>query len=166
MLKLPLNYYDESGRILPPRWLYALLLLLCADWALFIFSLASRSQTDVLLHFFYPHAKSLLVGLVTSVPSLLALLLLSQRERLWSKGLIAWRRWFIPLLLSGVGALLLSQIVYAITHHWAFELITAIRLVMSAIGFYIIAKSRHLRWMVEDWQHPNEQVDSNKTGKS
>jgi len=165
MLKLPLKYYDESGRILPPRWLYALLLLLCADWALFIFSLASRSQTDVLLHFFYPHSKSLLIALVTSVPALLSLLLLSQRERLWKKGLISWRRWFIPCLLLGVGALLISQIVYAITHHWAFELITAIRLVMSVIGLYTIAKSRHLRWMVEDWAYPNVQDDSNETAK-
>lgn len=165
MLKLPLKYYDESGRILPPRWLYALLLLLCADWALFIFSLASRSHTDTLLHFFYPHSKSLLFALVTSVPALLSLLLLSQRERLWKKGLISWRRWFIPLLLCGVVALLTSQVVYAITHHWAFELITAIRLVLSIIALYTIAKSRHLRWMVDDWEHPNIQADSKENVK-
>ena len=59
MLKLPLSYYDESGRILPPRWLYSVFILLCIDWLAFIFSLASRTQTSELLAFFYPQKESL-----------------------------------------------------------------------------------------------------------
>ena len=89
MLKLPLTFYDESGRILPPRWLYSVFILLCIDWLAFVFSLASRTQTSELLTFFYPQKETLGLGLAASLPVLIALSLVSQRDRLWKKGFLA-----------------------------------------------------------------------------
>ena len=89
MLKLPLTFYDESGRILPPRWLYSVFILLCIDWLAFVFSLASRTQTSELLTFFYPQKETLGLGLAASLPVLIALSLVSQRDRLWKKRLFS-----------------------------------------------------------------------------
>ncbi len=155
MLKLPLSCYDESGRILPPRWLYAVFILLCIDWLAFIFSLASRTQTSDLLAFFYPQKESLGIGLVASLPVLLALVLVSQRERLWKKGYTSWRRLVIPLAQFGVLLLLNTQLYYAMHHHWGFEAITGVKIVFYGVALYAISKSRHLRWMIEDWEAPN-----------
>ena len=155
MLKLPLSCYDESGRILPPRWLYAVFILLCIDWLAFIFSLASRTQTSGLLTFFYPQKESLGLGLAASLPVLLALVLVSQRDRLWKKGYIGWRRLIIPLAQLGVLLLLNVQLYYAMHHHWGFEVITGVKIVFYGVALDAISKSRHLRWMIEDWEAPN-----------
>lgn len=155
MLKLPLAFYDESGRILPPRWLYSVLILLCIDWLAFIFSLASRTQTSELLAFFYPQKETLGLGLAASLPVLIALSLVSQRDRLWKKGYLAWRKWVVPLVQLGVLALLSVQLYYAMHHHWGFEFITGVKIVYYSIALYAISKSRHLKWMVEDWETPN-----------
>lgn len=155
MLKLPLTFYDESGRILPPRWLYSVFILLCIDWLAFVFSLASRTQTSELLTFFYPQKETLGLGLAASLPVLIALSLVSQRDRLWKKGFLAWRRWVIPLAQLGVLALLSVQLYYAMHHHWWFETITGVKIVFYSIALYAISKSRHLKWMVEDWETPN-----------
>ena len=157
MLKLPLAFYDESGRILPPRWLYSVLILLCIDWLAFIFSLASRTQTNELLAFFYPQKETLGLGLAASLPVLIALSLVSQRDRLWKKGYLVWRKWVIPLAQIGVLTLLSVQLYYAMHHHWGFEFITGVKIVFYSIALYAISKSRHLRWMVEDWETPNPQ---------
>jgi len=155
MLKLPLTSYDESGRILPPRWLYSVLILLCIDWLAFIFSVASRTQTSELLAFFYPQKETLGLGLAASLPVLISLILVSQRDRLWKNGYLVWRRWVIPLAQLGVLALLSVQLYYTMHHHWGFEYITGVKIVFYAIALYAISKSRHLKWMVEDWETPN-----------
>ncbi len=128
MLKLPLTSYDESGRILPPRWLYSVLILLCITLGL---------------------------GLAASLPVLISLILVSQRDRLWKNGYLVWRRWVIPLAQLGVLALLSVQLYYTMHHHWGFEYITGVKIVFYAIALYAISKSRHLKWMVEDWETPN-----------
>ena len=151
MLKLPLKYYDESGRILPPSWLYWLLLLLCIDWIAFVFSLASRTQTTTLLAFFYPQRESLGVGLIASAPALVSLLLVSQRERLWKNSLTQWRRAIIPFAQIATLSLIVIQFYYSMHHHWRFELITGAKLLLYTIALYAVSSSRHVRWMVEDW---------------
>ena len=151
MLKLPLKYYDESGRILPPSWLYWLLLLLCIDWIAFVFSLASRTQTTTLLAFFYPQRESLGVGLIASAPALVSLLLVSQCEMQWKKGLIQWRRIILPFALLATLSLLVIQLYYSMHHHWRFEVITGAKLMSYTIALYAVSSSRHIRWMVEDW---------------
>ena len=155
MLKLPLKYYDESGRILPPKWLYVILALFSLDWIAFIFSLASRSQTEALLKLFYPQSESLVLALLSSVPIVLGLVLISQRERLWKKGITGWSRALLPLILVGVIASLSVQFYHIVSVHWGFEMITAIKVVVSIISLYCISRSRHLRWMIQDWKKPH-----------
>ena len=155
MLKLPLKFYDESGRILPPSWFYGVLLFLCIDWLAFIFSLASMSQTNELLTFFYPQKATLGLGLVASLPVLASLLLVSQRERLWKREIKVWRHAVLPLVQTGVVALLIVQIYYSMQHHWGFELMTGAKLTLYSMSLYAISKSRHLKWMIADWAHPN-----------
>ena len=154
MLKLPLKYYDESGRILPPVWLYSLLLLLCIDWLVFIFSVASRTQTTDLLAFFYPQKEALGLNLVASLPVLLTLLLISQRERLWKHDLVSWRHCILPFIQIGVLILLTSQIYYLMHHQWGFEVVTAVKILLYSMTLYVVTRSRHLKWMIYDWATP------------
>lgn len=157
MLKLPLKYYDESGRILPPIWLYALLAFFCLDWCAFIFSLASRAQTEALLLYFYPHGESLGLALISSFPLVIVVVAISQRERLWKHDYINWCRWLIPAMLLGVSCAFGVQVYHAIKLHWNFEVVTAVKISVSLVAFYVLCRSRHLHWMVKDWQAPSEQ---------
>jgi hypothetical protein len=156
MLKLPLKYYDEAGRILPPVWLYGLLAFFCLEWIAFVFSLASRTQTETLLRIFYPHSESLWMALASSFPLVIAMVLISQRERLWKHHYILWCRWLIPAMVIGVICSFGVQVYHAVKLHWNFELVTAIKIAVSLIGFYVVCRSRHLRWMIEDWQTPTQ----------
>jgi len=151
MLKLPLQFYDESGRILPPKWLYALLLLLCIDWIAFVFSLASRTQTSELLSFFYANKASLGLYLLASLPVVIGLLLISQRERLWKKSFVSWRKIVLPSIQIGCVLQIAVQCSYLMSHHWDFDPVVALRSVFCIFAIYVLWRSRHLRWMIEDW---------------
>lgn len=165
MLKLPLQFYDESGRILPPKWLYALCMLLCIDWIAFVFSLASRAQTNELLSFFYPNKASLGIALIASLPILTGLLLVSQRDRLWKKGYIKWCTAIKPTILFGCFLLFAVQFTYLMDREWGFEFVVALRMAFCLFALYAFWKSRHLRWMIEDWlivgQENNEKQTNN-----
>ena len=163
MLKLPLKHYDESGRILAPSWLYFLLLLLCVDWLVFIFSVASRSQTTELLAFFYPQKEALGLNLVASLPVLTSLVLISQRERLWKRNWLSWRHFVLPFIQVGVLVLLTGQMYYLMHHHWGFELVTAVKILLYTITLYVVTRSRHLKWMIEDWATPEVGKDEKDT---
>ena len=132
-----------------------ILSLFSVDWIAFIFSLASRSQTEALLKLFYPQSESLGLALLSSVPIVLGLLLISQRERLWNKGYTSWSGALLPLILMGVIASICVQFYHIVSVHWGFELITAIKVVVSIISLYCISRSRHLRWMIQDWKKPH-----------
>jgi len=155
MLKLPLKYYDDSGRILPPKWLYTLLMLFSLDWVGFIFSLASRAQTETLLSFFYPQRESLMLGLVGSLPVVIALLLISQRERLWKRSWINWCKSILPLIMFGAVTSLIIQVYHVTAIHWRFETITAVKIMLSVLCIYCVGRSRHLGWMIDDWKKPD-----------
>jgi hypothetical protein len=159
MLKLPLKYYDEAGRILPPVWLYGLLTFFCLDWIAFVFSLASRTQTETLLRIFYPHSESLGLALASSFPLVLVMILISQRERLWKHHYVMWSGWLIPAMVFGVTCSLGVQVYHAVKLHWNFDIVTAIKITVSLVGLYVLCRSRHLRWMIEDWQTP---IDNDK----
>ena len=152
ILPLPLTYYDEAGIIKPPVWLYLLLLANSVDWLITTFAVVSMQHTTVLLGIFYPHSSLLWVKLVASVPFILALLLIGNRERLWKKN---WRRWVGVLrLLCWVGiiasgTLLMQQLWLS---HWAFHWWLAIQLVTLLLFSALLARSQHLRLMLADWR--------------
>lgn len=151
MLKLPLNCYDESGRILPPKWYYWLCGFLCIDWLVFVLSLASREHTTELLSFFYPSRSGLIVSLVTSMPILTSLVLVSQRERLWKKSWLKWSSALMPLLVLGTSGLISAQLYHLFIEHWRFEWVSAIRITGAVLCIYVFLKSRHLHYMRNDW---------------
>ena len=126
------NIYDtigSDGVTFSIPWSNVIIVITIA----FIFSLASRTQTSELLAFFYPQKESLGLGLLASLPVFLALVLVSQRERLWKKGYLNWRRWVIPLAQIGVVLLLCVQLYYAMHHHWGFEYITGVKMAFYSI---------------------------------
>lgn len=154
MLLLPLHCYDESGRILPPRWLYWFLLLCVADWMVFIFSLALRDQTTTLLSLFYPLREWLGTYLIASIPFLLVLVLLGQRERLWNRGWLTWARLLKPMIVLGLLVSFALQVWHGWQLHWQFEWIMSLRMLIAGVFAVVVLRSRHLRWMIQDWCRP------------
>lgn len=154
MLKLPLHCYDEAGRILPPRWLNWLIALACADWVLLVFSLASRSQTTTLLGLFYPDRLLLAANLVSTIPLVIGLVLISQRDRLWKRDIIGWVTILRPLLMTGLFMSMAIQIRTEYLLDWRFTPHSSIKLILLTAFIYCVMRSRHLRWMVEDWKRP------------
>ena len=150
-LPLPLKCYDEAGIIKPPLCLYALLLINSIDWLIFVFALVSMQHTTLLLNLFYPQSQLLGLKLMGSVPFILVLLLIGNRQRLWNKQLFGWL-WFLrPLGLLGIiasSALVGQQLVLS---HWQFHAMLAGQLVSLVLLFWSGIKSRHIRFMLADW---------------
>lgn len=159
-MMLPLHCYDLKGRIMPPRWLYTLLLMLCTDWLALVFSLASRGQTSQLLSILYPDRAILGNRLLATLPFLLVLLLLGNRSRLWNKGLYQWRRGIKPLLLTGIIASTGAQIATMAQEWWVFHWTPALFLLLNLVLLLSVIRSRHLSFMIEDWRYSqNEQSE-------
>ncbi|MEW9796786.1 DUF2919 family protein [Alteromonas sp. CYL-A6] len=152
MLKLPLHCYDEAGHILPPRWLYWLFAFACIDWLVLVFALASMQQTHELLALFYPDRVLLGTNLVAGFPVVIALVLTAQRERLWKRGWIRWAAVIRPLLITGLLTIAGLQVWAEIKMHWQFQAYSGLRLFMALACLYAVARSRHVRWMLEDWK--------------
>lgn len=156
MLKLPLHCYDEAGRILPPRWLYWLIGLACADWVLLVFALASRAQTSTLLGIFYPDRWLLAANLIATLPLVIAAVMVSQRERLWKRRMFGWVGSLRPLLLTGLAGSLVIQIRAEALLDWHFSAYSSGKLILLSALVYCVIRSRHLRWMIADWRTPGQ----------
>lgn len=150
-LKLPLHCYDEAGRITPPRWLAIVFVFCLADWLILVFSLTMRDKTSFLLSLFYPSRIELAVSLLCALPALLSLILASQRERLWKRERLRWSYWVVPLLVFSLLSQIALQLWYLSSHHWQFQFVIAVRLLICVVSSYAVLKSRHLRWMISDW---------------
>lgn len=155
MLPLPLHCYDEAGRVKPPLWLYWGLVFACTDWFVVIFAVALRGQTQTLLGLFYPAQNVLTASLVLTIPFLVVLILLSQRERLWKKNLTAWRKALVPLIFIGIISSVITLAWHVWLSHGRFEFLPALRLLYLLVGGAIILRSRHLSLMVADWKKPD-----------
>nr|WP_269468659.1 DUF2919 family protein [Alteromonas sp. ASW11-130] len=150
---LPLHCYDEAGVVKPPKWLYWLLLLACADWIVLIFALALREHTTLLLALFYPNRQLLIIQLIVTIPFILTLLLLGNRARLWKKGLVKWSKVILPLMLAGIALSLIST-VWQLNHRdWEFALLQAFRLTLNLLLVILLLRSLHIGLMLSDWQY-------------
>lgn len=154
-LKLPLHCYDEAGRIKPPLWLNLVFLVCLADWIILVFALAIRDQTTFLLALFYPSRLTLGLSLVSGAPALLALVLISRREKQWQQQRYRWSRYILPLVAVSLVAQVSLQVVPLMAQFWRFQPVVAARMLASVCACYALIKSRHLRWMVADWRLPN-----------
>ncbi|MBU2976976.1 DUF2919 family protein [Alteromonas sp. C1M14] len=153
---LPLHCYDHKGRIMPPRWLYTLLLLLCTDWLALIFSLASMGQTSQLLSILYPDKAVLGSRLLATLPFLVVLLFLGNRSRLWNKGCYRWRWAIKPLLYVGIISSIGAQLSTMAREWWEFHWTPAVFLLLNVVLLVSVVRSRHLSFMVKDWCHRDQ----------
>jgi len=155
MLALPLHCYDEAGRIKPPLWFYWGLVIAVADWLVLVFALTMRAQTERILAIIYPVKAAFGVSLLVTIPFIIVLILLSQRERLWKQSWTRWRLMLIPITLLGLAANVMIFAWQIVEVHGRFELVPALRLLYLIAGAWIVLKSKHLRLMIADWKQPD-----------
>ncbi|WP_083272925.1 DUF2919 family protein [Alteromonas confluentis] len=150
---LPLHCYDEAGRVKPPLWLYWMLILLCSDWLALVFSLLTFGKTSELLSLFYPDRSQLGMRLLATLPFVVTLLLLGNRERLWKRGWTEWRKLIYPLLMMGVVMSILAQVLPMGQDHWAFHWTPAAFLLANLILALTALQSIHLKTLYADWRY-------------
>lgn len=151
-LLLPLKCYDDTGVIKPPLWLYVMLLINSVDWIVLLFSLLSMQHTTLLLSLFYPQSHLLGLKLIGSVPFIIVLSLIGNRQRLWKKQYYGWLWVLKPLVAAGIflsSALVIQQLALS---HWQFHFMLASQLFSLFLFFWMGLKSRHIKWMLTDWR--------------
>ena len=157
---LPLHCYDEAGRVKPPVWLYWMLILLCSDWLALVFALLTFGKTSDLLALLYPERGVLGVRLLATLPFVCTLLLLGNRERLWKRQWIEWRKLILPLLVSGIAASVWAQVNTMQQDHWAFHWTPALFLAGNFVLVITLMKSLHVSTMLADWRYREEGADT------
>ena len=99
---LPLEYYDDAGRVKPAVALYFCIVFLSRSLLILIGSVSVRENSEQLLALFYPEKQYLYISLAIAFPAFLALLLLGFREKIW----LAEKLWMFscikPLLIFSV----------------------------------------------------------------
>lgn len=151
-LALPLNHYDESGRIKPPVAFWLCSLFLARSYFIFIVALSFRQDSTSLLKVFYPNQSELYVGFVIGLGAVLASILVVFREKWWQSKWDKIRYFIKPLILLTLSMDLLYQFKNALDNHWQFLWTVAIFVVVDTILLYWLLKSRHVRWMIRDWK--------------
>ncbi len=157
-LLLPLKHYDESGRVLPAGALYWCLLYLCRSYFVFIASLSFRQDSSGLLAIFYPDKMYFYVSLMIALPTVLVLLVVSFRERIWQKGYCWAFKIVKPLMILTVLADFIFHVVMARQQYWQFSWLIAITLLIDGLCLFFIIKDRHLKLMLKDWLKPPKVV--------
>jgi hypothetical protein len=150
-LPLPLHCYDHAGRIVPPRSFWWILVFLAKSWLIFIGSVTIRGKESEILAFWYPHKADLYLALALGLPALIAMLLCSNRERLWQRD---FKKWVYLLLVCIILACLGQLTHYAlrlINTDFNYDHATAMGLVGVLVVIGYTLRSRHLRLMYRDW---------------
>lgn len=136
-------------------WLNLVFLICLADWIILVFALAIREQTTFLLALFYPSRLTLGLSLASGAPALLALVLISRREKQWQQQRFRWSHYILPSVTVSLLAQVSLQVWPLMAQFWQFQPVVAARMLASLCACYALLKSRHLRWMVSDWRLPN-----------
>ena len=150
-LLLPLNHYDEAGRIKPPRFFWWSSLFLAKSYFIFVLSLSNFRDSDLLLEVFYPDQSELYFGIAIGLWACLAMAIVAYREKWWDTRWQFLRLWIKPLLLLALTSDVVHQLQLAAQAYWQFLWHVAIFLLLDAIIFYWLMKSRHFGYMVADW---------------
>lgn len=151
-LVLPLKFYDEGGRVLPPRSLWWCLLFIARSYVIFVFSLTLPNQSEKLLSIFYPVKDQLYTGLVIGTFAIGPILLVSFREKIW-KHHAEWSFALLkPLLVLGLVADLGLLVLQAKQNYWHFSWGVGVGFILSLIAMYWLLSSHHLKVMLEDWR--------------
>ena len=153
-LLLALKHYDELGRVLPAGAFYWCLLYLCRSYFVFIASLSFRQDSSALLAIFYPDKVYFYVSLIISLPSLLVLLVVSFRERIWLLGYVWPFRVVKTLMYLTLLADVVFHVVMAKQQYWQFSWLIALTLLIDGFYLFFIIKDRHIKLMLKDWIKP------------
>ncbi|MDG1122857.1 MAG: DUF2919 family protein [Glaciecola sp.] len=153
MTRLPLHLhcYDDAGRIVPPRPFWWSLVFLAKSWLILIGSVTIRGKESEILAFWYPHKFDLYLALGLGLPAVIAMLLCSNRERLWLR---EYKRW-VYVLIACLALACFGQLTHyglrLINTHFVYDHATAMGLVgvFGVIGYTL--RSRYLRLMYRDW---------------
>ena len=151
-LALPLNHYDEAGRIKPPVTFWLSSLFLARSYFIFVVALSFRQDSESLLKVFYPNQYELYVGFSIGAGAVIANVLVALREKWWNSNWDKIRYLIKPLILITLAMDLLYQFKNALDHHWQFIWTVAIFIVVDCILLYWLLKSRHFRLMIKDWK--------------
>ncbi|MEP4889253.1 MAG: DUF2919 domain-containing protein [Aliiglaciecola sp.] len=150
-LLLPLNHYDEAGRIKPPRFFWWSCLFLAKSYVIFVLSLSNFRDADGLLEIFYPQKSELYIGFGIGGGALLAIIIVAYREKWWDGKWQFVRRLIKPCLIMTVLLDLAHQMQISVSQYWQFSWPVALMMLVDIVVLYWILKSRHLRYMIADW---------------
>lgn len=151
-LLVPLKYYDEGG-LIKPHWLFFVLLayLLRALFILVV-ALSYRQDPSALLQIIYPDPRYLSVSLLSGIPAVVCLLVVSFRHKLMSKQ-IQWPfRLVKPLLILALIADVAIHCFYGLIQNWQFSWLLGISFLGGCSALVYALRSKHLTHMLNDWQ--------------
>ncbi|WJG10955.1 DUF2919 domain-containing protein [Aliiglaciecola sp. LCG003] len=151
-LLLPLHHYDEAGRIKPPKFFWICGLLLAKSYFIFVVSMSNLKDSDMLLDFFYPDASEMYLGFIIGAGAVIAMLITAHREKWWSGRLAILGYLIKPLLMLTLMLDIGHQIQIAIEGNWQFSWVIGLFIMIDAVLFYWLIKSRHVRLMLADWK--------------
>jgi hypothetical protein len=151
-LPLPLHCYDDAGRIVPPRSLWWMLVFLAKSWLIFIGSVTIRGKESEILAFWYPQKADLYLALALGLPALIAMLLCSNRERLWQRNLNKWVYIVFGCLFLATIGQLTHYVLRLVNTQFVYDHATAMGLIGTLLVVGYTLRSRHLRLMYRDWK--------------
>jgi hypothetical protein len=127
----------------------------------FVGSISIGQYSKELLAIFYPQEQYLVLNLGIALPALMAILIISFREKLWQKN-ISWLFLMIkPLIVFSLILDFAVHVFWANLDHWQFSWAIAITLILDVMCLFFIAKDKHTRAMLRDWRmHPPVSTNS------
>ncbi|AWL12213.1 Inner membrane protein YfeZ [Saliniradius amylolyticus] len=149
---LPLERYDDEGRIRPPRWLWWTLVFLNRGYLLLVASVSYIKDQSLILSLFYPDNRDFYLSLMVGLPALLAAVIAGYRRWLWQKqwlGLFAFIR---PLVLISLFLDISLQLAMAAGEQFRFSWTVAIFLLLDGLLLTYWARSRSLKLTLADWR--------------
>ncbi len=161
---IPLNFYDQHGRV-KPHWLIwsTVLFLLRAYIVLIVVSLSFGQDSSTLLAVFYPHSSDFYQVLLLGIPAWGIAVILSFREMISKKG-YTWLFGYIkPLLLIGLCLDIALNINMAIDQQWRFSWSIALSFLFAGLAGFYCAKSRLLNAFIAEWKEVESESKLNQS---
>ena len=155
-LILPLQHYDDAGRIKPSTSFWLLLLLLCRSYFVLIAALSYRQDSSFLLGLFYPDPRYFYWGLGIAVPALAVFVLCGFRDKLWQREIFAFVHLLKPLLFTSIAADMVLHLVMAKQQYWQFSWFIALTLLLDFALLLYLFSSKHVSYMLKDWRYTSQ----------
>jgi O-antigen/teichoic acid export membrane protein len=151
-IALPLKYYDDAGRVKPPKVLWLYVAFIAKSILILVGSLTNRDTSESMLEIFYPQKSDFYFGLLLGCFGLAICLLSGFREKIWQTKKIALFSAIKPLIICSLLLDLGFQFKLAYAHYWAFSWNIGVNVLLIGCFIYWLIKSYHLKVMINDWQ--------------